>query len=186
MNSKQYAVLGLGIFGSTVATTLAEYGCEVIAVDQDESCVERVADEVTKAVVANVTDQEELRAIGIEDIDVAIVAIGTHLEEAVLATMNLKELGVPYVIAKAKNKQFMKFDEEYSVVEIKAPLDWVGKNFIDLNIRRVYNMNIIGIKHGDEDHLSLDVAPEYVIQNGDHFLVIGKTKELERFDYMTK
>ena len=67
MNSKQYAVLGLGIFGSTVATTLAEYGCEVIAVDQDESCVERVADEVTKAVVANVTDQEELRAIGIED-----------------------------------------------------------------------------------------------------------------------
>lgn len=47
-------------------------------------------------------------------------------------------------------------------------------------------MNIIGIKHGDEDHLSLDVAPEYVIQNGDHFLVIGKTKELERFDYMTK
>ena len=208
MNSKQYAVLGLGIFGSTVATTLAEYGCEVIAVDQDESCVERVADEVTKAVVAN-------------DIDVAIVAIGTHLEEAVLATMNLKELGVPYVIAKAKNKQFMKIlekvgankviraekdmglkvaksllrksivdlvelDEDYSVVEIKAPLDWVGKNFIDLNIRRVYNMNIIGIKHGDEDHLSLDVAPEYVIQNGDHFLVIGKTKELERFDYMTK
>ena len=187
MNSKQYAVLGLGIFGSTVATTLAEYGCEVIAVDQDESCV----------------------------------AIGTHLEEAVLATMNLKELGVPYVIAKAKNKQFMKIlekvgankviraekdmglkvaksllrksivdlvelDEDYSVVEIKAPLDWVGKNFIDLNIRRVYNMNIIGIKHGDEDHLSLDVAPEYVIQNGDHFLVIGKTKELERFDYMTK
>ena len=82
MNSKQYAVLGLGIFGSTVATTLAEYGtAEVILVDQDESCVERVADEVTKAVVANVTDQEELRAIGIEDIDVAIVAIGTHLEE---------------------------------------------------------------------------------------------------------
>ena len=212
MNSKQYAVLGLGIFGSTVATTLAEYGCEVIAVDQDESCVERVADEVTKAVVANVTDQEELRAIGIEDIDVAIVAIGTHLEEAVLATMNLKELGVPYVIAKAKNKQFMKILEKVGankviraekdmglkvaksllrksivdLVEIKAPLDWVGKNFIDLNIRRVYNMNIIGIKHGDEDHLSLDVAPEYVIQNGDHFLVIGKTKELERFDYMTK
>ena len=68
-SNRQYVVLGLGIFGSTVATTLAEYGCEVIAVDQDESCVERVADEVTKAVVANVTDQEELRAIGIEDID---------------------------------------------------------------------------------------------------------------------
>lgn len=221
MMNRQYAVLGLGIFGSTVATTLSEYGCEVIAVDRDETCVERIADEVTKAVVADVTDQEELRAIGIEDIDVAIVAIGTHLEEAVLATMNLKELGVPYVIAKAKNKQFLKIlekvganrviraekdmgikvaksllrksiidivelDEDYSVVEIKAPINWIGKNFIDLNIRRVYSMNVIGVKHGQEDHLSLDISPEYVIQDGDYFLVIGKTKELERFDYMTK
>lgn len=221
MDNKQYAVLGLGIFGSTVATTLANHGCEVIAIDKDASCVERVVDNVTKAVVANVTDPEELRAVGIADVDVAIVAIGTHLEEAVLATMNVKELGVPYVIAKAKNKQFMKIlekvgankviraekdmgqrvaksllrknivdlielDEDYSVVEIKAPIDWVGKNFIDLNIRRVYGMNIIGIKHGNDDHLSLDVSPEYIINKDDHFLVIGKTKELERFDYMMR
>lgn len=219
--NRQYAVLGLGVFGSTVATTLSQFGCEVIAIDKDESCVERIADEVTKAVVGDVTDLEELQALGIGDIDVAIVAIGTHLEEAVLATMNVKELGVPYVIAKAKNKQFMQIllkvgankviraekdmglkvaksllrknivdlvelDNDYSIVEIKAPVDWFGKSFIDLNIRRVYGMNVLGVKHGSEAQLSLEVRPEYLIQEGDHFLVIGKTKELERFDYMTK
>ncbi len=218
---KQYAVLGLGIFGSTVATTLASHGLEVIVMDQDPTCVERIADEVTKAVVGDVTDIEELQAAGIGECDIAIVAIGTHLEEAVLATMNLKELGVSYVIAKAKNKQFMKIlekvganrviraekdmgikvaksllrkniidlvelDEDYSLVEIKAPKDWIGKNFVTLNIRRVYGMNVIGVKHGQDGKLSLDVVPEYRIEDDDYFLVIGKTKELERFDYMRK
>ncbi len=221
MDNKQYAVLGLGIFGSTVATTLANHGYEVIVIDKDPICVQRIADEVTKAIVGDVTDIEELQAAGIGDSDVAIVAIGTHLEEAVLATMNLKELGIPYVIAKAKNKQFMKIlekvganrviraekemgikvaksllrksivdlvelDDDYSLVEIKAPQSWVGKNFVMLNVRRAYGMNIIGVKHEQDGQLSLDVVPEYQIQDGDYFLVIGKTKELEKFDYMTK
>lgn len=220
MKNKQYAVLGLGVFGSTIATTLAQYDCEVIAVDKDESCVERIADEVTKAVVADVTDLEELRALGVEDIDVAIVAIGTHLEEAVLATMNVKDLGVPYVIAKAKNKQFSKIlekvgankviraekdmgmrvaksllrknivdlvelDEDYSLVEIKAPIDWIGKSLQLLNIRQAYHMNIIGVKNGDSN-MSLNIGPNYIVQHEDRFIVIGRTNEIERFDYLTE
>ena len=159
MKDKQYAVLGLGVFGSTIATTLSQYDCEVIAIDKDIACVERIADEVTKAAVANTTDLEQLRALGIGDIDVAIIAIGTHLEEAVLTTMNVKELGVPYIIAKAKNRQFstilekvganrviraekdmgvrvaksllrksivdlVELDEDYSLVEINAPVEF--------------------------------------------------------------
>ena len=65
MKNKQYAVLGLGVFGSTVATTLAKYDCEVIAIDKDESCVERIADEVTKAIVGDTTDIEQLKALGL-------------------------------------------------------------------------------------------------------------------------
>lgn len=220
MKNKQFAVLGLGIFGSTVATTLAQYDCEVIAIDKDESCVERIADEVTKAAVADVTDIEELRVLGLEDIDVAIVAIGTHLEEAVLATMNVKDLGVPYVIAKAKNKQFSKIlekvgankviraekdmgikvaksllrknivdlvelDEDYSLVEINAPVEWVEKSLQLLNIRQVYHMNIIGVKNGDSN-MSLNIGPDYVVKHQDRFLVIGKTVEMEKFDFLTK
>lgn len=220
MKNKQYAVLGLGVFGSTVATTLSQYDCEVIAIDIDETCVERIANEVTKAVVADTTDIEQLRVLGLEDIDVAIIAIGTHLEEAVLTTMNVKDLGVPYVIAKAKNKQFSKIlekvganrviraekdmgirvaksllrknivdlvelDEDYSLVEINAPFDWIGKSFQILNLRRTFHINVIGVKNSD-DNMLLNIGADYIVKKGDRFLVIGKTAELERFDYLTK
>lgn len=100
---KQYAIFGLGVFGSTVAETLEEYGCEVLAVDQNMAHVERISKSVTKAVVADVTNLEELLALGIGDVDVVVVSLRNHLENAVLSIMLLKELGVPYVIAKAKN-----------------------------------------------------------------------------------
>ncbi len=115
---KQYVVLGLGVFGSTVATTLEKNGCEVLAIDRDVTCVERIADEVTKAVVADVTSREDLLALGINEFDVAVVAIGTHLEEAVLATMHLKEMGVPKVIAKARNKEFKQILEKVGADQV--------------------------------------------------------------------
>ena len=207
MKDKQYAVLGLGVFGSTIATTLSQYDCEVIAIDKDIACVERIADEVTKAAVANTTDLEQLRALGIGDIDVAIIAIGTHLEEAVLTTMNVKELGVPYIIAKAKNRQFstilemgvrvaksllrksivdlVELDEDYSLVEINAPVEWIGKSFQILNVRQVYHINVIGVKD-NEDKMSLNIGANYIVKKGDRFFVIGKTDDLEKFDYYTK
>lgn len=141
MKKKQYAVLGLGIFGSTVATTLYEKGCEVLAIDKNMTCVERISDEVTKAVVADVTSIEELQEVGMEDIDVAVIAIGSNLESAVLATMAVKELGIPYVIAKAKNKQFLKILEKVGADRVIRPekdmgmrvaKSLLGKNIVDL------------------------------------------------------
>ncbi len=104
MKIKQCAVLGLGVFGSTVATTLEEEGVEVLAIDNDLSCVDRVVVEVTKAVQADVTDLAQLEELGIGEFDAAVVALSNHLEESILAILHLKELGVPLVIAKAKNK----------------------------------------------------------------------------------
>ena len=99
-----------------------------------------------------------------------------------------KEMGIK--VAKSLLRKsivdLVELDDDYSLVEIKAPQSWVGKNFVMLNVRRVYGMNIIGVKHEQDGQLSLDVVPEYQIQDGDYFLVIGKTKELEKFDYMTK
>lgn len=141
MGKKQYAVLGLGIFGSTVATTLYESGCEVLAIDKNMTCVERVSNEVTKAVVADVTNLEELEEVGMEDIDVAVIAIGSNLESAVLATMAVKELGVPFVIAKAKNKQCLKILEKVGANRVIRPekdmgmrvaKSLLGKNIVDL------------------------------------------------------
>ena len=106
MKNKQYVVLGLGVFGSTITKTLSQFGCEVLAIDKNPECVQRVAEFATRSVIGDITDQQFLIDLGIEEFDVGIVAIGTHLEESLLGVLNLKEIGVPYIIAKAKNKLF--------------------------------------------------------------------------------
>ena len=98
---KSYMVIGLGRFGTEAAKKLCELGCEVLAMDISSDLVQQVSTYVTHAVVANAQDKEVLRALGAKDFDCAIVSIGTSLADSVLATMNLKELGVPYVVCKA-------------------------------------------------------------------------------------
>ena len=124
---KQFVVLGLGIFGSTLVKTLSQYGREVIAIDKNPENVQRVADFATKAVIGDVTDFQFLSDLGLDDMDVGIVAIGDRLEDSILATMNLKELGVPYVIVKAKNKRFKVVLEKIGADYVVRPEKEMGE-----------------------------------------------------------
>lgn len=101
---KNYLVVGLGRFGSEIARKLYSFGCEVMAVDTHSDLVQQISSEVTHAVVADARDKEVLRALGAREFDCAVVAIGGSLADSVLATMNLKELGVPYVVCKAHDE----------------------------------------------------------------------------------
>lgn len=101
MKSKQCLVIGLGRFGTAVATTLYEMGHEVVAVDTDEEHIENVVNLVTHAAVLDATEERALKSIGVADFDVVVVGIGTDVQAAILATMNAKSLGAPYVITKA-------------------------------------------------------------------------------------
>ncbi len=98
----QFAVIGLGRFGSRLAKLLAQAGAEVIAVDSDRDLVERIRDSVSLAVCLDSTDREALEAQGIDKVDVAVVGIGTNFEANVLTTALLKEMGVPRVISRAQ------------------------------------------------------------------------------------
>ena len=101
---KSYIVIGLGRFGTEVARQLFKHGCEVLAMDTNADLVNQVSNEVTHAVVGDARDKGVLRALGAGDIECAIVAIGANLADSVLATMNLKELGVPYIVGKAHDE----------------------------------------------------------------------------------
>lgn len=101
---KSYIVIGLGRFGSEAARRLCELGCEVLALDSHSELVQQLSNDVTHAVVADARDKEVLRALGAANFDCAIIAIGGSLADSVLATMNLKELGVPYIVAKAHDE----------------------------------------------------------------------------------
>ncbi len=95
------AVIGLGTFGAKTATRLFEKGAEVIAIDRDEELVDKIKDRVTHAVALDVTDERALRSVNISDVDVAVVAIGDHIEMSILAVTMLRKLGVGRVIARA-------------------------------------------------------------------------------------
>lgn len=101
---KSYVVIGLGLFGSSVARQLCALGCEVLAVDVRSDLVQQVANEVTHAAVADAQDKEVLRALGVREMDCAVVAIGDDLAASVLTVMNLKELGLKQVICKAHDE----------------------------------------------------------------------------------
>lgn len=94
---QSFVVLGLGRFGSSVARSLCELGHEVLAVDRDEKLVENIAPDVTQAVQANAVDEDALAELGVQNFDAAIVAIGTDIRASILATVLLKEAGVPKV-----------------------------------------------------------------------------------------
>lgn len=115
---KSYIVIGLGRFGSETARRLCEYGCEVLAMDVSHDLVQHISSDVTHAVVGDARDKEVLRALGAAEFDCAIIAIGDDLANSVLATMNLKELGVPYIVCKAH-------DETHRQVLLKLGADQV-------------------------------------------------------------
>ena len=98
---QQVIVVGLGRFGSAAARELNALGHEVLAVDASEEVINEVAPDVTHAVQADASDEQALRAIGADQFQTAIVAISSALEASIFATMALKRLGVPTVIAKA-------------------------------------------------------------------------------------
>lgn len=148
MKNKQYVVLGLGVFGSTVTKTLSQYGCEVLAVDRDPECVQRISEFATRAVIGDFTDKQFLIDLGIEGFDVGIVATGTHLEESLLGVLNLKELGVGMIIAKAKNKRFKAILEKIGADKVVRPEKEMGSRVA----RSILRKNIIDLIEIDENY----------------------------------
>jgi len=118
---KQYAVIGLGRFGSSVAKTLADKKQQVIAVDKDEELVHDVMDSVTKAVCLDATDEKVVRSIGLQNVDVAVCGVGTDVEASILITLLLKDLNIPMIICKATSPAHKKVLEKIGATKVILP-----------------------------------------------------------------
>ena len=97
------AVLGLGSFGKQVCMTLMEKGAKVIAIDSDPALVDSVRNSVTQAIVLDATDEQALSGADLSTVDVGIVAIGSNIESSVLVTAILKQMSIPFVVARASS-----------------------------------------------------------------------------------
>lgn len=210
---KDIAVIGLGKFGYSLALAYSEEGGSVLAVDEDKDKVQEIAEHVTYAVAADVTEIEVLKNLGLENVDVVVVAITNNLEAAVMATILAKELGVERVIAKANNdiqakvlskvgadriifpekdmgikmarsialsrfKDIIDLEDDHSIVEVKVPKSWVGKNLVELNPRKKYGFNVIALRDGEK--LCVNIDPTTKFKADSYLIIIGENEKLNR------
>lgn len=148
---KQVVVIGLGRFGSSVCQELYQMGHEVLAIDSNVDRVDANRDNSSHAVIANATDENELKSLGVRNFDNAIVAIGDDLQASVLCTLMLKEIGVSKVWVKARDLQHRKI------------LEKVGADRV---IQPEYEMGVRVAHHMDSEKIIdyIDLSKDYSIQ----------------------
>ncbi len=147
---RQFAVIGCGRFGSSVARTLYSLGYDVMAIDRNEDVIQSIADSVTHAVQADATDEASIKSLGIRNFDVVVVTIGSDIQSSILITLIVKELGVKYVIAKAQN-------DLHGKVLYKSGADRVVFPERDMGVRVAHNL----VSSNILDYIEL--APDYSI-----------------------
>ena len=105
---KSFAVIGMSRFGTAVAKKLMDLGHEVLAIDREEHIIENISGDVTHAVIADVTEERNLKALGLRNYDCVVLAVGYEIADSVLITLSLKEMGVKTVICRARDAQHEK------------------------------------------------------------------------------
>ena len=118
---KQFAVIGLGSFGYYLASQLYEKGHDVLAIDRLPGPVQDIRDLVTQSVVADSTDAKALAALGVGEMDAVVVCMGTRLNDSILTTLNLKEMGVKEVHAKAHSEAHGRILEKIGASQVLFP-----------------------------------------------------------------
>ena len=152
---QRFAVIGLGRFGSRLAANLAAAGEEVVGIDRDPSIIEEMRDKVTLAVALDATDEQALRMQGIDNVDAAIVGIGNDFESTVLATVVLKQIGVPRVIARAMSPTNARILGRIGADEVVSPEDESADRWADRLISPQY-LNQFEL---DEGHSIVEIKP---------------------------
>ena len=215
---KQFVVIGLGNFGHYLAINLYKKGHEVVAIDKNADRVAEIKDQVSQAVIADATDRKAMEALGLDKMDAAVICIGSVLSESILATLNMKDIGIAQVFAKALSEahsrilykigtsevffpekdqatslaerlhnpnmlDYFPFLEGYSIIEMSAPDQFVGKSLRDLDLINRFGVQVVAIKELVPDRLNLIPTARCVLKNSDIMILLGPN---EAFDKLRK
>lgn len=146
---KTFAVIGLGRFGSSVAEELCSLGHQVLAIDTDADAVQRMADRVTQAVVGDCQDPEVLRALGVKNADGAVVAFSNDIGSSALIALNLKELGIPRLVCKARNHSHRELLQRIGADQVVFPEHESGRKLArTLASREILNYMELSEEYG--------------------------------------
>ena len=152
---KQFAIIGLGKFGYYLAVHLYEKGHEVLAIDKNPKPVQEIKDQVSQAIVADATDRKALEALELKEMDTAVVCIGSILSNSILATLNLKDIGVNHVLAKAMSETHGRILEKIGASEVIFP----EKDLAISLAERLHNPNMIEYLPFVEGYSIIELAP---------------------------
>jgi len=125
--NRQVVVIGLGRFGTSVASSMSADGYDVLAVDDNERVVQLASAQIAHVVQADATDEAVLIELGIKDFDFAIVAIGSNIQSSVLVTVLLKKIGIRYVVARANNVLHGEILKKIGADKVVFPENEMGK-----------------------------------------------------------
>lgn len=214
----RFVVIGLGHFGAHVARTLFEARKEVLAIDASADVVQDMAPHSTHAVMADATDRDALEALGVQEMDAAIISLGGRMDVITLAALHVRELGVPHVAVKALSEEhgrilkalgiqdiifpekdmamrlanrlartdvvdFLPLMPGFSITEMRAPVDFIGRNLRELALRNTLNVQLIAIHrkdHTGSEDLNIMPRAEDVIREGDLLVMLGADRDLDR------
>lgn len=212
---KSILLIGLGRFGRHMAQKFNELNQEVLAVDINEERVNDILPFVTDAQIGDSTSEAFLSSLGVRNFDLCVVAIGDDFQSSLETTSLLKDLGAPFVLARASRDVHAKFllrngadaiiypekdmavraavkysadnifdyislTPDYSIYETEVPVWWVGKTIVQLAVRTKYHINVLALKHGDNDMEPLP-SPDHVFRGDERMLILGRNKDIERF-----
>ena len=153
--NRNFAVLGLGRFGTSVVKTLAESNVDILACDCESSKLHEVAEYATHVVQADVTDENALINLGLGNFDVVILGMGEDFEASQIAAMTAKEQGASWVIVKARNKRQKKILESIGVDEVILPEHEMGIKIA----RKLVGFNVVDVLEESEYYTISEMKP---------------------------
>lgn len=212
---KSFAVIGVGRFGLALIEELVSLEADVLVIDKNYDKIEKVAKLVTNAICLDSTDIEALKEVGITNYDTIVVATGINVDNSILTTLILKDLGIKDVYVKVQSEyhakvveklgveedhliwpeqstgrrlakilvsgnfvDYIELDHEYSFISTEATKRLIGKNLLELEIRKRFSVNIVAIRRQSKIMIPSSTTP---FEEGDEILLVGHNSSIEKF-----
>ncbi len=211
---KSIAVLGLGKYGRSLAENLYKMGADVLAVDIKEELINEISDKCTSAVCADLTNEEDVSALGLTNMDIVVAAMGRNLAASIMSVAVAKDQGVPLVVAKTSTDRmssiltkvgadkiidpeeegglrsarilmsasfmdFFEIDENMYMIEMKPKKEWVGKNLMELELRKKLNLNVLAVREKGEKWSFVD--PKKPFTESCAILIVMEKKDMKKW-----
>lgn len=220
MSKKSFAVIGVGRFGQALIEELIKLEAEVLVIDKNFDKIEKIAKMVTNAVCLDSTDIEALKEVGISSYDTVIVATGMNVDNSILTTLVLKDLGVKEIYVKVQSEyharvveklgvdqehliwpeqetgrrlatilisgnflEYLQLDEDYSFISTQVTKKMIGKNLLELDIRKNFGVNIVAVRRTEKIIIPSSQTP---FDDNDEILLVGRNDLIEKFTQWLK